>query len=255
MELPPVAELPENPMSVWVRLINLFSVPGEVFDGVARSRFSAANWWAPALLAALIGMACQWLIFGQPVLFQQIRDLQDRSVQMQVDQGKLTPDQARQAREFMRGDLMVTIVRVGGAVSAAGVAVVGPFWWALLLWVTAKMALRAPVGFWRALEVAGLSSFVIALGGVAATFLAIGMGRLGVGPHLGLLLPEYDLLRPAHIALGVINVFGLWHLALLAVGLSRLAQRSFGATLGILAGVWIGFKGLAVVLGLGPWVL
>lgn len=255
MNSEPVVELPANPMSLAARMLHVFSVPGEVFAGLTRSRFAVSNWLVPALLSALIGVLCQWVIFAQPTIFQQIRDMQDRAIQQQVDQGKMSAEQAKAAQQAMSGDTMQTLMRVFGSVAAVGYAVVSPLWWALLAWAAGRVVFRTPVAYLRVLEVTGLASLISSLGGAVSTFLAVGTGSMLVGPHLGVLLRDLDLLNRAHLALCTVNLFGLWHLAVLTVGLAGWTGRKFPAALFVMAGIWIGFKGLAVVLGLGQWVL
>lgn len=247
-ETPPEGQ----PMSLGTRLINVFAAPGELFAAVAASRFSLANWLVPAFLVGLVGAIAALVIFSQPALVQEVREMQDREIQKRVDAGKMPPEAAEQARQVMQG-IGLTIMRVAAAVGAGVAAVVGPLWWGFVGWLVARLAFRAPLGYLRAVEVAGLASLVSILGALVGMFMAVGFGRLMAGPHLGVLVSEFDVSNRLHLALAAVNVFSLWQVALLGLGLSRLIQRPFVPVGVAVFAVWAGYKLIAVVLKLAQF--
>src|ERR1035438_9755931 len=69
LESPPNARLgapPPAPMSFTARLLNVFAIPGEVFETVRASRICVANWLLPALLSAVVGALTISVILSQP---------------------------------------------------------------------------------------------------------------------------------------------------------------------------------------------
>jgi hypothetical protein len=104
-------------------------------------------------------------------------------------------------------------------------------------------------------EVAALSSLIGALGGVIAMFLSLGTGNLFAGPHLGMLVKDFDITNKGHLALGAVNLFGLWQLAVLALGIAKLSGRAFGPVAIALFVLWLAYKGIAVATGLAQFAL
>src|ERR1017187_8438740 len=96
LESPPNARLgapPPAPMSFTARLLNVFAIPGEVFETVRASRICVANWLLPALLSAVVGALTISVILSQPSVQRQGRDLseqQAKALDQQVKAGKVT---------------------------------------------------------------------------------------------------------------------------------------------------------------------
>lgn len=245
---------PAGRMSMGARLLNVVLAPGEVFEALSRAPFSVANWLVPAALVALVGILCQTIVFSQPAMVQQVQEIQARELQRQVDSGKIKAADAEKAKQVMEG-LGMTIVRVAGAFGVVVVAVVGPLGWGLLAWLVGRWVFRSPMGYLKALEVAGLTAMIGVLGMVVGTFLAIGLGNLFGGAHAGLLVKDFDLGNRSHLALAALNVFSLWHLAVLAVGTSKVSGRPWVPVLAVLGGLWVGYKAIAVALKLSQFVL
>jgi hypothetical protein len=93
-DLPPVVDNPpdqiEAKMSLGARLLNVFAAPGEVFEQIRDRAVSPSNWVAPALLLLAVGWLGSLLVFGQPSIMQQIKQMSDQSLDKQVQSGKLT---------------------------------------------------------------------------------------------------------------------------------------------------------------------
>lgn len=241
-------------MPLAARLGNVLVAPGEAFAAVARSPFAPSNWLVPALLLALVGLLCQGILFSQPALVQQVREMQDRELQRRVEAGAMSPAEAEKARQVM-GDLGITITRVAGAIGAVLIAGVGPLWWGFLAWAVARWGLRSPVPYLRAVEVSALASLIGLVAMLVGTFLAVGTGKLFAGAHLGMVVSEFDPSRRGHLALGAVNLFSLWHLGVLSLGLARVSGRSFTSSALGLLGLWVGYKALAVVFRLAQFAL
>lgn len=216
-------------MSAFARLLNLFAIPGDVFDDVRISPPAAINWVLPALLFVAVGWVSAWLIFSQESIQQQLRETNDRFIQKLVDKGALTEQQAEQSRA--RGDLSTKIspyiVPVFGGF-------VTPFGWGFLLWMIGTKVFKSSFPFMKAVEVAGLANAISVLETVVKTLLIVGLGNLFASPSPALLLKDFDPQKPSHSLLAVANVMTFWVLAVRAIGLSRLSGVHFAR-----AGFWV----------------
>lgn len=246
MDSPEAAAQP--PMSLGSRLLNVFAAPGELFSAVAQMRFSAANWLVPSALLSIVGIIATLVIFAQPALLQQIDETREKGMQAAVEKGKMSAEQVDQARQLF-DQHGATIMRVAGSVWWLFAGFVIPLFWGSMAWLIGRWVFRSPFRYLRAMEVAGLSSMITMLGMVIGMFLAVGTGRLMGGPHLGFFLDEFDPTNRLHIAMIAVNAFAVWQMAILALGISRLIGRPFAPVAVVVYGVWIGFKGIAVLLG------
>jgi hypothetical protein len=165
-------------MSLTARLLNVVVAPGELFEALARAPFAVSNWLVPAALVGLVGIVCQLIVFAQPAMAQQIRDMQDQAIQAKVDAGEMKQADADKAKEMM-GGIGLTIAKVAGGGGdggdgGGGAAVVG------IPGVAGRRAgcsgRRWP--YWRGVEVAGLGALIGMLGMLVGTFLAVGLGKL-----------------------------------------------------------------------------
>lgn len=243
-----------EPMSLGARLVNVFAAPGELFAAVAAAPFSIANWLVPTAIVGLIGLIANLVIFGQPALMQQVVEAQDRELQKRVESGKIRAEDAERAKEVMRG-IGMTVMRVAGGVGAVVAALLTPLWWGWLAWMVARWVFRAPLPYLRAVEVAALAGLIGAVGTLVAVFLAVGLGRLFAGPHLGMLVTDFDMTRRLHLAMGAVNFFSLWQMLLVAMGMARLMGRPWVPVAVVWMGVWAGYKAIAVILGLAQFAL
>src|SRR5579859_315421 len=101
-QLPPVLEsdpqAPPRAMSLGARLFNVFATPGEVFEQIKEAAGSTANWLMPGIILIAVSWLGVTLIFSQDFVQQQLREMTDQAIDKQVQAGKLTEQQAEQAR-------------------------------------------------------------------------------------------------------------------------------------------------------------
>jgi hypothetical protein len=237
------------------RLLNVFAAPGDVFAGIKAAPSSVANWLVPVLIFAVIGTISMCIMFAQPAIQQTIHDQQIKALDQQVQQGKMTQaqeDQALQVMEKFTGPTMLAIFGSFGIVIYGFASIFG---WALVLWLAGRWLLKTQFDYLKALEVAGLSSIITALGMVITTLLAVILGRLNAGPSLALLVDNFDLTNRSHLLLGAVNVIYLWHAGVLTVGLAKLSGAPVAKATVIVFGYWVLVELLLIAIGLGQWAL
>jgi hypothetical protein len=252
MEQPPPIEnaTPEalpapEPMSLTGRLCNVFAAPGEVFDSIKARPASTANWLVPAILYTVLGIVGFWLAFSQPAIQQQVHEMTAKAMEKQFAKAKMSPEQAEQVRaqaEKWGGIAMKISVYFGVAVDGFA----APFLWGLFIWLAGTKGLKGQFSYLKAVEVAGLSKMIDVLGVVIGKLLAIVTSNYLATPSLVLLIKEFDPQNPMHLAAGLTDVVVLWMLAVRAVGLSKLANVSFGKAAAWVFGFWLAYSGLII---------
>lgn len=235
--LPPVvsgAEPATPTTSVFAKMVNVFVEPGEVFEEVRASRANYLNWLLPLLLSISIGLGLTFVVFSQPVVKQQLREITDRALEKQITAGKVTRQQAdAQAKmaELFTGPLARSVQVVFGTVVQLFVV-------ALVVWLLGLWVWKARFGYASALEVTALAGMISLLGAVVTSLLIVIMGNMYMNPGPVLLVHEFQPTNRTHLLLSMLNVISLWHLAVLALGLARLAGASWLKAFGWLFVLW-----------------
>ena len=234
------------------RLLNVFAVPGEVFEEVRASQFRVSNWSVPVLLAAVVGMFSVWVLFSQPTILQKLHEQQEKALAKQVQAGKLKQADVDRALDVISNPMLM---KVAGALGALVISVVRVFWWGLVLWLLGRVLLKVPFDFLKALEVSGLALMIGVLGAIVSLLLQVNLGRLFATPSLALALNDFDATSKSHLFLGAANVFSFWQLAVTSVGLARLARVPFlRAALPVFT-FWMLQASFFILVGLGNLAL
>jgi len=251
----PGVETPPEPRSSLVaRLMNVFAAPGEVFDEVKATPTTVMNWLAPAILAAVAGVVATLVIFSQPTILRQVREEQEKAMQQQVEAGKMTQQQADRSLEAM-GKFTGPMMKIAGSAGAVVMSFARLFWWGLVLWLIAKWALKADIRYMKAVEIAGLSSLIITLGAIVELLLGVLLGKMIATVSPALFLKEFDPTSRVHFMLGAVNLFKLWAMVVLSLGLARLTGVPWGKATLLMLIYWAVFTLMLIGLKLGQFTL
>jgi hypothetical protein len=253
----PATKTPPPAMPLAGRMLNIFAAPGEVFDAVQPAPPATVNWLVPLLLAIVMSILSVTLIYSQPAVIQQIQDQQTKALDDQVKAGKLTRAQADQATAMSQKYFGPAFVRLMGIISASVTSLIHLFWWALILWGLGRFLLRADVAYVKALEVAGLGSLILILGGLVSALLTVCLGKIST-LSLALFAPQLGMQSLVHMALQSVDFFDLWFLGVMTIGLARLARvpwtRAWPLTVAywlVMEGILLGISWLFVALSSG----
>jgi hypothetical protein len=203
--------------SLPTKLTNIFVSPSFVFEEIASSPPRVVNWLVPIILVCLTSLLLLNAANTKEIIAEKTRALTNAEI--------ISPSEAENVVGSWRA--------ISVAATCVGV-VAGTVWSAAVLWLMGRWFLKSPFPFHKALEVVGLSGMILVLGAVTNIALIGAAGDAAVRPSLSFLagrLPEDNTLRSL---LDVLNLFYLWTLVSLTIGLSRLS----GVTLRE-AGFWV----------------
>jgi len=259
LETPPDAPQPRA-MSLAARLLNVFAIPGEVFEVVRAKRFAVGNWLLPAVLSALVGVGTVIVVFSQPSIQQAVRGLADqqaKGLEQQVKAGSVTRTDADRAEALTTTLTQPATLKTLLGVVVVLVSVVRVFWWAFVLWLLGRVCLKAPVNYLKTLEVAGLALMISVLGAFVLLLLMVNLPRLIATPGLAVVVPDFDATRKSPLLLGTANVFAFWLVGVLSVGLARLARVPFLRAAWFVFAAWVVQQCFLLLLGgaFGQFVL
>ena len=233
---------PPPAMSFAARLLNVFAIPGEVFEVVRANRFCVLNWLLPALLLAVVGVLTVVVVFSQPSVQKQVRELgeqQAKALEQQVKAGKVTQADADQFQPIIRWWSDPDMRKIVNSMAAVVIGVARVFWWAFILWLVGRMYLKVQFGYTKALEVAGLALLISVLGEVVMLALTVNLTKVFTTPGLALVAPDFGATQKGYLMLGIYTVFSFWLVGVLSVGLARLARVPFLRAAWFVFAVWV----------------
>lgn len=249
--LEPAPPAPTEPMPLLARIMNVFAVPGEVFENVKRSPNAAGSWVVPILIGCVVGTITAIILFSQPTILQEMRGMRTKAMQQQVEKGKMTQQQMDEVLKATEKFMTPTIMKISGAVGGMVASVVRVFWWAFALWLLALVLLRSRISFLKALEVTGLASLIGTLGMLVTLLLQINLGSSMATPSLALTVSDFDPSNKLHLVLGALNLVQVWMVLVMGLGLAKLSGIPFArASLLVIAFYFLQTSAL-VLMGAG----
>ncbi|MFQ5766550.1 MAG: YIP1 family protein [Acidobacteriota bacterium] len=230
------------------RIIGIFFSPVATFREIAR----AHDWFSPLLLLIILSVGGTYLV-SDKLDFQAMFTAQTESL---VDQGLLQPEQGKeqvdaQVRFWDSWGMLVTQISIVVFTPLAVLAL------ALVFWVGTN-AFGGRITFGITCSVLSYAFWAKGLEGLLRTVVLMGKEavRADLVPRVLLTNPQAFMPESAagtalYSLAGNLNLFNLWFMALVAVGLSEAGNLSRGAAAGLvllLYGVWVGAAaGLAVL--------
>lgn len=242
---------PDSTTTLPARMINILVSPGDVYEEVRASSYKGENWHIPLFLGALVAVLFVLVAFAQPAVVKNLFEAQVKALDQQVAAGKMTAAQADAARDQMEKlrPMMATLGRIFGSVGAVIATFVFAFISAFVLWLLARYTLGAPVGYWRCMELVGLTQAIGILGTILTLFVVVYRGSLNSNLSPAMLVPGLEEGSVVFSLLSILNPMLLWTGAVLALGLATLTGRSWGAVALRLFGVYVALSLVGVLLG------
>lgn len=222
------------------RMLRTFYAPAETFEAVQR-RHSHMDWLVPVLLAAIVATGTQYM--NLPI--QQ--KMQAKAV-AEMSAGKnMTDEQIAQQRAVM--EKMSGFSSVASLVGVPVVTFIMVFIFSGVLLLIARFGLGGDVSYGQMLAVEGYSMLISVPQNIILTPIREARETLMVTLGPGLLLGEEMGATFIGRVIGGIDIFQLWQIVVIAIGLSILARAAFGKTLGMLLAVWAVFLAGGAALG------
>ena len=244
-----------KPMSFTEKLVNIFAAPGELFENVRLTGKTPSNWVIPVAIMIVVAIAMQQIIMNNPSLADQTKALVEKSVKdrldKQVQEGKITPEQAETQREQIENMSNPTsafniVMRIVGVVVFMPIIV---FVMGLIYWLLGKFAMQGNAPYMKVVEVIGLTLLIAAVESIVTTVMAIGLDSLHAGPNLAIFVQNFDFANKVHMALAKVNIFTIWSLIVTSIGLSKIFQRDLPKVLVLVFSLWILWSAFTVLTG------
>jgi hypothetical protein len=224
------------------RLLNIFAIPGHVFEEVRVSRHSIGNWLLPTLLCGLALAASGYVVLSIPGVWKNIPELRERqatALEEAVAAGKITRQEADQSLRMVDALMRPGVLK--SIASAAGLfwGAVRLFWWAFVLWLFARAFLRQPIPYPKAMEVAGLASMIALLSTVVMLVLTVNVGESFRASGFALSVSDITASNHRTITSVALNAVNFWMLAVLGLGLARLTGAPWFRATFLIVAYWL----------------
>lgn len=230
------------------RFAGIYVAPREIYDEIRELEPRAAHWVLTMILSILVGVASVQVIFSQPAILDQAREQRVKQVEQQLARGKIQAHQAERTRAAME-NLSPALIKILGSVGA----LIGSVIWFLILTTflacVGRWGLGVRVPFSKWLEIVGLANVIPILGGIVGSLLMVIQESLFASASPVIFLASVDLSKPLHAALASLNVFTLWYLSVLSIGVARVASVSFARSAAWLFGSWMLLRAALILTG------
>lgn len=241
---------PQQPTvtSTMTRITNVFMAPTELYTEIAATPAKTTSWLIPYIVMIFLAIVSVYAVYNNPSLRQQVFDMQEKSMQKMVTEGKVTQDQMDRQMDGMKNSGPVMFVVFGSGFQFVTISLLF-FLGSLLLWISAKVIIKYSGPYSKILEVYGLASWISVLGTIITMILINLMNNLFATPGGGILLGDsFDPLNSGHKLLASLNIFTLWNMALIGLGLAKISGKSAGLGMAISFGLWAVFVvGLSMI--------
>jgi hypothetical protein len=233
----------ENPVpqtvevsSFMTRAANVFMSPGELYAEIAAAPVQSSSWVIPFIISLLVGVLMTVALFSNASLRDQALEGQREEIQKQVEEGKMTQEQADQAESMMSPTMFMVFGTVGVVFFVTGTMFLIP----LLLFAVVKIAFKHAGNYKKILETYAIATLIGALGGIVALLMMYSMDSMLAQPSPAFFLRDsFERQNFVHNALASCNVFTIWEVAVVGLGLSKLTGRSTGAGMAVTFGLWV----------------
>lgn len=231
------ATLPEAPALTEIeRVVDAFIAPSKTFNDIFRS----TSWWLPFVLLVLATIGSCFAM-DKKVGFDSIAEHQMTKNSAAAEQLQQLPPDQRAAR--LHASAKFTRAFTYGAAVPFLIIIALE---ALVLWGCFNFGLGAKTTFGQVFAVimyAGLPRLFISLLTIVLLFAGVGTDSFDiqnpVGTNIGYFLQDSSAAVKA--AGAFFDVFGLWSLALLVLGMSIISRKSIGQAAAIIVGWWVIF--------------
>jgi len=245
---PSAGGAPSEPSSLTDRLANVFCAPGEVFEEIRNAPVLASNWLVPLLLACIATVIYISIAFSQPAILRDLQEQQQHAIQKKITAGKITQAQADQAAAMTERFMTPTMMKIFGSAGAVLTSVAGLFLMGLGVWLALKWCAGAKLPYMKVIEICGLALLIDVPQKLIRMCLVLWKENLLATASPTLLLAHASTANKAHVFLSMIDVIDFWWLAVLSLGVSKVAAIRYRTAAFITFGVWYGFRIIAALL-------
>jgi hypothetical protein len=219
------------------RLGNLIFSPARTFD----SLIAKPDWVTPMLLTVVI------MLTFSISLKDVLMDFQAKTVRESI----MKNDQIAESQKAQTAEQAVDMMKkfwIVGAVFGTITGIGLYFVIGLIYWLVGNKIMDGKPQFFQVLSIYGYASLIEMFGLAIKIPIMMANGTIRVDTGLALLAPDAELTLVTYVILSKLDVFSVWAVVLIAMGLARLYQKPLGKSALTVGIIWMG--GLLIAVGL-----
>ncbi len=227
----------QAPLGLFSRIGNLFFNPTRTFD----SLIAKPDWVTPMILTALVTLC--FSIGLKDVLM----DFQSKAVRQSI----MKNDKIAEGQKTQAAEQAVTMMQKFWLVGAIFGTLTGVglfFILGLAYWLVANKILGGRPQYFQVLSITGYAALIETFGLLIKMPIMASNGSLRVDTGLTLLVPDAEMTSVLYIVLSKFDIFSIWALVLIAMGLAQLYQKPVSKSAIPVAIIWA--AGLLLAIGM-----
>jgi hypothetical protein len=177
-----------------------------------------------------------------------MQEQREAAMQKQVTAGKITQAQADQATAMTEKLFTPSLMKMLGAGGAVLAMAAGLFLMAAAIWLGLKFCTPARLDYMKVVEICGLALVIDVPQKVIRLWLVLWKQNLMATVSPALFLANPSTTNRTHVFLSMIDLVDFWWLAVLSLGLSKVASLRYRTAAVIAFGGWFGFRVAAALL-------
>ncbi|HEX3719256.1 MAG TPA: YIP1 family protein [Verrucomicrobiae bacterium] len=245
---PPPEGLPSEPSSLTDRLAGIITSPGEVFEEIRNARVRASNWLVPLILVCIVTAVYMCVAMSQPPVLRDMRDQGHRAIEKKVAAGKVTQAQADQYEAMQEKFMTPTVVKFFWSIFAVLLSLTMFFILVTAMWLALKWFTSGWLGYMKMAEIYGLALVIYIPQEILRIWLVLWKQNLLATASPTLFLSNPSTSNKLDTFLSFFDVVDFWWLAVLALGVSKVASLSYRTAAFVVFGVWLTFRLVSMLL-------
>lgn len=215
---------PGGQLSLIDAISGTFTSPGYTFETIEST--PKKNYWLISIIICVVfGLISSFIFLNDTELVDKVMDKQKQKIYKAMDEnvksGKMSKEESdkavEQAEKFMNPKGLFF------QISAYGGSVVVPFITMLIYSLIAVIIIKILKGgflYLNILNVISLAMIISAVGDIINNFISVMLGDLS-SVSLALALRSFEIPDNINIALTSLNVFKIWSLAVMSIGIAK----------------------------------
>ncbi len=217
------------------RIVGVFFSPKRTFEAV-RDEMHWIDWAVPLLIAVIVVIAAGNAL--RPLMVEQQRVAIEKNESMSSEQKQEMLEQLWQAEGQMGA-----MTAVGGGIGVIFTALVQ----AVVFLFMVNVVLGGKTDYTQMFSVVSYSWLIVTVETVVKTLLMLNKGTMEVLTSLTFLLPP-DMEDSVWYAVAYkIDIFTIWYLCILAIGIGIVARMSTSKGTSIVFGLWVPYAASGVI--------
>lgn len=237
------------------KIVGIFTEPALTYGQVAKFPPKTIDWLLPFFILLLIVIGSQFLMMSNPIIkadaLRQQREAQEKFLEKEVQEGKLTKDEAEKRMEFIEKQMEQMSGTVGLAITSISILVMGFiifFFVVLVYYLISKFTLKGEGTYSSALVASGLTSYIGMIQVVLATILSIVFDRMIRDTSVASLMNS-DKTELAGFMLSKLDPISIWTYIVLGIGLAKMFKSDdIKKYVTVILAVWIGWSIITFIL-------